>query len=161
MDRCPFNYGCNTCPHYRINCNGPLDFHKGDRGPAGPQGMEGPTGPMGPTGPRGPQGIQGPIGPRGEVDEVQVRAVIDEMLNAGSNIFVTKAYVDNINTQLTTALNTKADKTDVAALAPKANPVLTGTATLNGYNLSTSADLPVIAKVAPSTPRTNQMWVQI
>lgn len=161
MDRCPFNYGCNTCPHYRINCNGPLDFHKGDRGPAGPQGVEGPTGPMGPTGPRGPMGMQGPIGPMGEVDDVRVRAILDEMLDTEADIFATRNYVDIAVANLNTAINTKANKTDVALLAPKSNPALTGIATLNGYNIATSTDLPVISSMAPSSPRTNQLWIQI
>lgn len=161
-DKCPFEYSCGTCPHYRINCNGPKDFHKGDKGDKGDQGIEGPQGPMGPTGPRGPQGIQGPIGPKGDVDSEFVRAVIEEMMDdTESTVFVTTDKVATVKYDLEKAIEAKAGSEVVETLAPKESPVFTGVATINGYTIITSADMPIVSRTAPANPRLNQLWVDI
>ena len=53
----------------------------GPQGPAGPAGPQGPAGPPGPQGPAGPPGPQGPPGPPGKVDDAQVRAIVQKLLD--------------------------------------------------------------------------------
>ncbi|MBC7287187.1 MAG: S-layer homology domain-containing protein, partial [Armatimonadetes bacterium] len=57
----------------------------GPQGPAGPAGPQGPAGPPGPQGPAGPPGPQGPPGPAGTVDEAQVRAIVQRLLDEFKN----------------------------------------------------------------------------
>jgi hypothetical protein len=54
---------------------------KGEKGEPGPQGPAGPAGPAGPPGPPGPAGPPGPQGPPGTVDEAQVRAIVQKLVD--------------------------------------------------------------------------------
>lgn len=62
---------------------------KGDTGPAGPQGPKGDTGEAGPQGPKGDTGETGPQGPVGNPTAAQVKAAVEEMVDADPTLLST------------------------------------------------------------------------
>lgn len=110
----------------------------GPQGPTGPQGAQGPEGPQGLQGPRGlagAQGAQGPAGPQGEAGPQGPAGPAGTTSWAGitdkpttfapsshnhNSLYYTKAEIDAL----------------LALLAPRANPVFTGTVTCGDIDSS-------------------------
>ena len=59
------------------------------RGPQGPKGDTGDTGPQGPQGPKGDTGETGPQGPVGNPTAAQVKAAVEEMVDADPTLLST------------------------------------------------------------------------